>query len=37
MAKRKMSIYEGLKAGRTNRAERRELGQRVAAGDPRRS
>ena len=35
MAKRKMSIYERLKAGRTNRAERRELGQRVAAGDPR--
>ena len=35
MAKRKMSIYERLKAGRTNRAERRELGQRVAAGDSR--
>jgi transposase len=35
MAKRRMSIFERLKAGRVNRAERRELGQRVAAGDPK--
>src|SRR5277367_315569 len=35
MARRKMSTFERLKTGRMNRAERRELGQRVAAGDPR--
>jgi transposase len=34
MAKRKMSTFERLKKGRLNRAERRELGRRVAAGDP---
>jgi hypothetical protein len=34
MAKRRMSTFERLKAGRMNRAQRRELGRRVAAGDP---
>lgn len=34
MAKRRMSTFERLKKGRLNRAERRELGRRVAAGDP---
>jgi transposase len=34
MAKRKMSTFERLKAGRRNRAQRRELGRRVAASDP---
>jgi transposase len=34
MAKKKMSTFERLKTGRMNRAERRKLGQRVAAGDP---
>jgi transposase len=34
MAKKKMSTFERLKAGRMSRAERRKLGQRVAAGDP---
>jgi hypothetical protein len=29
-----MSTFERLKKGRLNRAERRELGRRVAAGDP---
>ena len=33
MAKRKMSTFERLKAGRMNRAERRALARRVAAGD----
>ena len=33
MTKRKMSTFERLQAGRMNRAERRELGRRVAAGD----
>jgi transposase len=35
MARRKISTFERLKAGLMNRAQRRELGQRVAAGDPR--
>ena len=35
MAKRKMSTFERLQAGRMNRAQRRELGRRVAAGDPK--
>lgn len=35
MAKRKMSTFERLQAGRMNRAERRELGRRVAASDPK--
>src|ERR1700689_1613271 len=34
MAKRRMSTFERLKAGRLNRAQRRELGRRVAASDP---
>jgi transposase len=34
MAKRKMSTFERLKAGLMNRAQRRELGRRVAASDP---
>ena len=34
MAKRRMPTFERLKAGRMNRAQRRELGRRVAAGDP---
>jgi hypothetical protein len=34
MAKRKMATFERLKAGRMNRAQRRELGRRVAASDP---
>jgi transposase len=34
MAKRKMSTFERLKAGLMNRAQRRELGRRVAARDP---
>ena len=34
MAKRKMSTFERLKAGLRNRAQRRELGRRVAASDP---
>lgn len=35
MAKGKMSTFERLKAGRMNRAERRDLGRRVAASDPK--
>src|SRR3984885_2104835 len=34
MAKRKMSTFERLKAGRMNRAQRQDFGSRVAAGDP---
>ena len=34
MAKRKVSTIERLNAGRMNRSQRRELGRRVAAGDP---
>jgi len=34
MAKQRMSTFERLKKGRLNRAERRELSRRVAAGDP---
>jgi len=34
MAKRKMSAFERLNTGQMNRAKRRELGRRVAAGDP---
>jgi transposase len=34
MAKRRISTFERLKAGRMNRAQRRELGRRVAASDP---
>jgi transposase len=34
MAKRKMSTFERLTTGRMNRAQRRELGRRVAASDP---
>ena len=34
MAKRKLSTFERLQAGRLNRAQRRELGRRVAASDP---
>jgi transposase len=34
MAKKRMSTFERLKKGRLNRVERRELGRRVAAGDP---
>ena len=34
MAKKRMSTFERLKPGRMNRAQRRELGRRVAAGDP---
>jgi transposase len=34
MAKRRMSTFERLRAGRLNRAQRRELGRRVAASDP---
>jgi transposase len=34
MAKRKMSTFERLNTGRMNRSQRRELGRRVAAGDP---
>ena len=34
MAKRKMSTFERLNTGRMSRAKRRELGRRVAAGDP---
>jgi transposase len=34
MAKRKMSTIERLSTGRMNRAQRRELGRRVAASDP---
>ena len=34
MAKRKMSTFERLSTGRMNRAQRRELGRRVAASDP---
>ena len=34
MGKRKMSTFERLSAGRMNRAQRRELGRRVAASDP---
>src|SRR5665213_4141587 len=36
MAKRKMSTFERLNAGGMNRSQRRELGRRVAAGDPDR-
>src|SRR3982750_3257949 len=35
MAKRRMSTFERLKAGRMNCAERRDLGRRVAASDPK--
>ena len=35
MAKRRMSTFERLQAGRMNRAERRDLGRRVAASDPK--
>lgn len=35
MARKRMSTFERLKAGRTNRAERRDLGRRVAASDPK--
>src|SRR5947208_5811638 len=35
MAKRRMSTFERLKTGRMNRAERRDLGRRVAASDPK--
>ncbi len=34
MAKRKMSTFERLNTGQMNRAQRRELGRRVAASDP---
>ena len=34
MAKRKMSTFERLNTGQMSRAKRRELGRRVAAGDP---
>ncbi len=34
MAKRRMSTFERLKTGQMNRAQRRELGRRVAASDP---
>src|SRR5271167_3179732 len=34
MAKRKMSTFERLNSGRMNRAQRKELGRRVAASDP---
>jgi hypothetical protein len=34
MAKRKVSTFERLSTGRMNRAQRRELGQRVASSDP---
>src|SRR6266542_3162183 len=34
MAKRKMSTFERLSTGQMNRAQRRELGRRVAASDP---
>jgi hypothetical protein len=34
MAKRKMSTFDRLSTGRMNRAQRRELGRRVAASDP---
>jgi transposase len=34
MAKRKMSTFERLSTGRMNRAQRKELGRRVAASDP---
>jgi transposase len=34
MAKRRMSTFERLSTGRMNRAQRRELGRRVAASDP---
>jgi transposase len=34
MAKRKKSTFERLTSGRMNRAQRRELGRRVAASDP---
>jgi transposase len=35
MAQRKTSTFERLKTGQMNRAERRELGRRVAASDPK--
>ena len=35
MAKRRMSTFERLKTGRMNRAERRDLGRRIAASDPK--
>jgi transposase len=34
MAKRKMSTFERLTTGEMNRKQRRELGRKVAAGDP---
>ena len=34
MAKRKMSTFERLKRGEMNRKQRRDLGRKVAAGDP---
>src|SRR3984893_9316764 len=34
MAKRKMSTFERLKRGELNRKQRRDLGRKVAAGDP---
>ena len=34
MARRKMSTFERLNTGQMNRAQRRELGRRVAANDP---
>jgi hypothetical protein len=34
MAKRRMSTFERLNSGQMNRAQRRELGRRVAASDP---
>lgn len=34
MAKRKMSTFERLSTGQMNRAQRKELGRRVAASDP---
>jgi transposase len=34
MAKRKMSTFERLNTGEMNRKQRRELGRKVAAGDP---
>src|SRR5205085_3246549 len=35
MAKRRKSTFERLKTGRMNRAERRDLGRRIAASDPK--
>jgi len=34
MAKRKLSTFERLQQGKLNRKQRRELGQRITAGDP---